>query len=166
MTVGTTLFTALIEQMTTPETLERIKARSYDKIIVQYGKGARPAVESFSFDGLDIEVYDFKPNLTDDMQKADLIVSHAGAGTIMECLRLRKRTAVVINSILMDDHQKELANAMSRRQHLVKVDSPLDLKESSTWDAIESFQPVPFEGGDHHFFPRFLDSFLLEPKAE
>jgi UDP-N-acetylglucosamine transferase subunit ALG13 len=33
------------------------------------------------------QVYEFKPSLAPDMQDADLIISHAGAGCIMESLR-------------------------------------------------------------------------------
>jgi UDP-N-acetylglucosamine transferase subunit ALG13 len=34
-----------------------------------------------------IDVYDFKPSLASDMEGAELVISHAGAGCIMESLR-------------------------------------------------------------------------------
>ena len=34
-----------------------------------------------------VHVYDFKPSLAPDMEGAALIISHAGAGCIMESLR-------------------------------------------------------------------------------
>jgi hypothetical protein len=37
--------------------------------------------------GMEVEVYCFKPSLAIDMQEADLVISHAGAGCIMESLR-------------------------------------------------------------------------------
>ena len=37
--------------------------------------------------GMAVEVYAFKPSLAPDMQDAELIISHAGAGCIMESLR-------------------------------------------------------------------------------
>jgi hypothetical protein len=39
------------------------------------------------FAGMAVEVYAFKPSLAPDMQEAELIISHAGAGCIMESLR-------------------------------------------------------------------------------
>ena len=34
--------------------------------------------------GLDIEQYDFKPSLKDNIMSADLVIAHAGAGTCLE----------------------------------------------------------------------------------
>ena len=42
---------------------------------------------AFLHAGVEVEVYSFKPSLAPDMQEADLIISHAGAGCIMESLR-------------------------------------------------------------------------------
>ena len=46
------------------------------------------------------------------MKAASFIISHAGAGSIMEGLSLEKRMLVVINADLMDNHQFELAHAL------------------------------------------------------
>ena len=40
-----------------------------------------------------------------DMKKSDLIISHAGSGTILEVLDLCIPLIVVINGDLMDNHQ-------------------------------------------------------------
>ena len=46
------------------------------------------------------------------MSLADVIISHAGAGSVMEALRLKKKLIVVVNDLLMDNHQVELATAL------------------------------------------------------
>merc|ERR1712039_883598 len=47
-----------------------------------------------------------------EIEKADLIVGHAGAGTILEALSNGKRLVVVPNRSLMDDNQLELCDAI------------------------------------------------------
>ncbi len=44
----------------------------------------------------------------------------AGAGSIIECLRLRKELVVVVNDKLMDNHQLELAEALEQEGFLKK----------------------------------------------
>mmetsp|Transcript_69154 Transcript_69154/g.77370 ORF Transcript_69154/g.77370 Transcript_69154/m.77370 type:complete len:394 (+) Transcript_69154:138-1319(+) len=127
-----------------------------------------------------IEAYDFRPSLIDDMEKADLILSHAGAGTVMEVLRMTnsnnnnskddkdsisKKLIVVINTILMDNHQLELATAMADRGHLFVVHQPEQLQQTETWTAFEDFVPtcLSHQIGDSYDFPILLDSFLGFP---
>jgi hypothetical protein len=87
-----------------------------------------------------------------DMTEADLIISHAGAGTVMEGLRLKKRMVVVINTLLMNNHQTELANAMAKRGHLSVVEKPEDLDQMEVWNDFDSFVPIPHRGGDERHF--------------
>jgi beta-1,4-N-acetylglucosaminyltransferase len=104
-------------------------SHGYTHLIIQYGKGAPPVLPEKDKlpDTLHVESYAFKSSLAPDMEQADLILSHAGAGTVTEALRLGKRMVVVINSILMHNHQTELANAMGSRKHLFVVQEPGEL---------------------------------------
>ena len=53
------------------------------------------------------------------MKSATLLISHAGAGSVLEGLRLRARMLVVVNDALMDNHQQELAHALVDLNHVV-----------------------------------------------
>jgi beta-1,4-N-acetylglucosaminyltransferase len=160
VTVGTTLFEALIAAATTEEALAWMASHGYTHLVIQYGKGAPPVLPEKHKLPLLVESYAFKSSLAPDMEQADLILSHAGAGTVTEALRLGKRMVVVINTILMHNHQTELANAMGSRKHLFVVHEPGQLANMETWNAFQEFVPVPNPAGDEYHFPRLLDSFM------
>ena len=90
--------------------------------------------------GLSVEFFDYAPSLTDRFAGADLVVTHAGAGSIFETLSLpppsssrgRRRgpagpapppvpLIAVPNGALMHDHQAELASELEGRGLLVSA---------------------------------------------
>jgi beta-1,4-N-acetylglucosaminyltransferase len=77
--------------------------------------------------GIVIDCYDFKPDLRDDITSADLIISHCGAGSILEILRAKKKAIGVINSNLLDNHQVELADKMEECGYMALARTPEDL---------------------------------------
>eukprot|EP00980_Cylindrotheca_fusiformis_P017850 scaffold5653_cov147-Cylindrotheca_fusiformis.AAC.12 len=159
VTVGTTQFDELIGSVTSPVALEWMVSHGYKSLIIQYGRGQKPKIESI-FKTMAIRSYDFQPSLDADMRRADLIISHAGAGTVMEALRLQKKLVVVINTKLMDNHQEELAEAMADRGHLFMVRNPEELNSIKAWHLFQYFTRIPHTGGDENDFPRLLDSHL------
>uniref|UniRef100_A0A7S1VH43 UDP-N-acetylglucosamine transferase subunit ALG13 n=1 Tax=Grammatophora oceanica TaxID=210454 RepID=A0A7S1VH43_9STRA len=167
VTVGTTKFDLLIEGVTTPEALQWMNKNGYTHLIIQYGKGTKPRSSLDDAGLLTVETYDFKSSLGADMAAADLVLSHAGAGTVMEALRLGKRLVVVINTALMDNHQTELAHAMAKRGHLFVVEQPEDLNKTNstsslmeTWNDFDSFVPIPHQGGDPNDFSNILNQHM------
>ena len=89
-----------------------------------------------------LESYGFRPDLNTDMAAADLIMSHCGAGTILEILRMNKKAVGVINDQLLDNHQVELADAMHERGLMVIADSPdrlLDTLKTTAWDKLNEY---------------------------
>lgn len=158
VTVGTTRFDGLIKGVTRPEALLWMKENGYTDLIIQYGKGNEPVIPTCS--PVSIQTYSFLASLDQDMKAADLIISHAGAGTVMEALRLKKRLVVVINSLLMDNHQTELASAMAKRGHLSVVNEPMDLYQIDTWNDFDSFVPIPHEGGNPGDFSALLNTHM------
>jgi beta-1,4-N-acetylglucosaminyltransferase len=158
VTVGTTRFDLLIEMVTKPVALDWMKLNGYTDFIIQYGKGEEPIIPRNA--PVKCRAYSFESSLEHDMKEADLIISHAGAGTIMEGLRLKKRMVVVINTLLMDNHQTELANAMAKRGHMSVVEKPLDLDHLEIWNDFDSFVPIPHQGGDERHFATLLDAHM------
>lgn len=167
VTVGTTLFDPLIQTISDSKFHDIISSRDYNRLTVQYGKGNHepfpsktPIISNSdnndrnSNEILMCQSYRFKPSLEEDMSQANLIISHAGAGSIMEGLaqcRNRKnvKLIVVINSKLMNNHQQELADALESRGHLICISEPELLLDKSVWSAyIDDWVGKPFPVGD------------------
>lgn len=64
---------------------------------------------------IEVEHFRFKPSIRDEMIGADLIISHAGAGSLFESLGHKKKCVAVVNEELMDNHQIELASELHKR---------------------------------------------------
>ena len=67
---------------------------------------------------LTTNTYQYKPCLQSDIAGADLVISHAGAGTCIEVLEAGKPLIVIVNDDLMDNHQLELAEKLSEEKYL------------------------------------------------
>ncbi len=66
---------------------------------------------------ISITHYRYKDSILEDIMAADLVISHAGAGTSMDVLEARKPLITVINDDLMDNHQTELAEKLAEKGH-------------------------------------------------
>nr|CDJ80592.1 Glycosyl transferase and Zinc finger and Transcription factor TFIIB domain containing protein [Haemonchus contortus] len=132
VTVGTTRFDQLVNEVLTETCTSTLKTLGVKRITVQLGAGEwSDEVRQRVFGGvvadqgegeccgLPVEFYRFKPNIHDDMKEAMVVIGHAGAGTCLECLRLRRPFVVVVNEDLMDNHQQELAKELARGEHLL-----------------------------------------------
>ena len=117
VTVGTTSFDELIEAADSDTVHQALATLGYTHVRHQVGRGdARPragdgdaAVATRRRSRLPTTWFDFAPSLSDFICSAELVISHAGAGSIMDALEARKPLVVVVNDALMDNHQAELA---------------------------------------------------------
>lgn len=149
VTTGATVtFIRLLELCLTEKFISSVKQNGFEKLIIQYG--SQPdAVQLFtkSLDKLHlahstnndlivakdsqgsfvIEGFAFTNDIKKIMLNADLVISHAGTGSILDALRLQKPLIVVINSTLMNNHQSEIADELYLGNYLLK--SPTDLDE-------------------------------------
>lgn len=64
---------------------------------------------TFSNSFLTLEVFAYSNELPTLISSADIVVSHAGTGSILDTLRLHVPLVVVTNDDLMDSHQAEVA---------------------------------------------------------
>lgn len=152
VTVGSTKFEPLIDKVLTRELLGTLKSHQFTDIKLQCGNGnhadqqlnfSQNSLVKFSKEGLKIVAYDYKSSIREDMDSADLIISHAGAGSVMESLSLDKRLVVVVNEQLMDNHQLELAEKMFSEGFLLYTDCEGLLETIEEMDVTELKKYVP-----------------------
>lgn len=132
VTTGATApFTALIESVLTPPSLDALAENGFTHLLVQYGSAkdvfaqASSAARAHVLDKMVIDGIDFNPEglqaqLRLVQQSKGLVISHAGSGSILEALRYQVPLIVVPNTALLDNHQEELADAMERSGYLLK----------------------------------------------
>ncbi|XP_054887119.1 UDP-N-acetylglucosamine transferase subunit ALG13 homolog [Poeciliopsis prolifica] len=156
VTVGTTRFDELIENVTSSEATQVLKFRGYERLVLQVGKGSLlPDADSCAH--LSVEAFRFKDSIAEDMKQADLVISHAGAGSCLEALGAGKPLLVVVNDKLMDNHQLELARQLAMDHHLLYCTCSTLTETLKNMD-LSVLQP--FTPGQPKNFANFLDKAL------
>ncbi|XP_035264041.1 UDP-N-acetylglucosamine transferase subunit ALG13 homolog [Anguilla anguilla] len=156
VTVGTTSFDELIESITSEEATQALSALGYKKLVLQVGRGAvLPGPDSCA--GLLVHAFRFKDSIAEDIRDADLVISHAGAGSCLEALGAKRPLLVVVNDKLMDNHQLELAKQLHADSHLLYCTCSTLTETLRTMDLSVL---TPFLPGQPQNFARFLDRAL------
>lgn len=132
VTTGATApFTALIESVLSPSSLDAQMETGCTHLLIQYGSAkdvytqALSAARSYVQGRMVIDGIDFNPDglgaqLRLVQQSKGLTISHAGSGSILEALRYQIPLIVVPNTGLLDNHQEELAVAMEKSGYLLR----------------------------------------------
>lgn len=114
---------------------ENLKELQGEKIIIQLGQTKLLKSENEKIEKLEnITIYDMlKPKKMKDIIKdSDIIITHAGVGTIMECLEMDKEIIVVPRKVEnlehVNNHQEEIAFEMEKKGFLTKVDTYEELE--------------------------------------
>lgn len=124
VTVGTTEFEELLRELDTPAFYQLCKDMGFDTVVFQTGRGKHiPAASPI----INVETLDFTPDITELFKGADTVVSHCGAGTLLDCLKLNKRVIAVVNNTLMDNHQRELFDKLRDEHYIVGFTSPQEV---------------------------------------
>lgn len=153
VTVGTTSFDELIAAISSPAAEQVLRSRGCRQLVLQIGRGAlQPAPQhgpAFVRD-----VFRFKESLAEDLRRADLVISHAGAGSCLETLEEGKPLLVVINEKLMDNHQLELARQLHKDGHVLYCNCSTLVETLQSMD-LSTLKPFP--PGQPEKFALFLD---------
>ncbi len=116
VTVGSTKFDALMRAVDTPAFFAAMQRRGVEEVLVQKGRSDyvfQTQTGSAAAHGVRLTVFDYRPFLQDLVRRVALVVSHAGAGTILEVMASRTPMVVVPNMLLMSNHQVQLAKALA-----------------------------------------------------
>ena len=138
VTVGTTKFEDLVKGMDTEVVLEALVSAGYTNLVLQIGrgqyeptgvlkpktttkknKGRRKKDTKSKAAGLQVEYFGLAPTLAPLLGEADLVISHAGAGSLFEALNAQRRVIAVPNPTLMGNHQEELASHLAGSGYLL-----------------------------------------------
>ncbi|CAO2832668.1 unnamed protein product [Amaranthus hypochondriacus] len=162
VTVGTTLFDALVRAVDTPEVKQELYAKGFTHLLIQIGRGSYIPEKSVGGDGsLAVEYFTFSSSIAESLRSSSLVISHAGSGSIFETLRLGKPLVVVVNEDLMDNHQVELAEELAERKHLFCA-RPQSLHQTLASMNVDSLLPYP--SGDAKPVAKLINKFLGFPE--
>lgn len=121
-TGATSPFPSLISSALSSQVLAALAACGYTHLRVQYGASELTftSLSPKAASVISVAGFNFVESLRDEIAQADLVISHAGSGSILDALRFQKRLIVVPNEALMGNHQKELAEELGRQGYLVE----------------------------------------------
>lgn len=115
ITVGTTPFDDLIKACD-----EKLDSYGYT-IKAQISNSAKyipTSFDSFSYDKNIIEHYEW----------ADIVIAHAGAGTFYQLMEMGKKTILIPNQELKDNHQNDICNYAQNNNYAYVLNEIKDIK--------------------------------------
>lgn len=119
VTVGTTKFEKLIQNIDKDEFYQMAIKHNFTKIIIQKGTGEYiPTKFNAYTKQINVQVSTILKNFENVIKESELIISHGGAGIILECLKNKKKVIVCVNDTLMDNHQVELASSLENEKYI------------------------------------------------
>ena len=124
-----------------------------DKIIAQIG--------CTTFDDDVIETFDFdeKENIEKMIDKARIIITHAGVGTIIECISKDKKVIVVPrlkkHGEHTNDHQLQITKEFALKNYVLPLYDVKKLDNALT--EIKTFKPNKYESNKENFQNKIKD---------
>ncbi|GAA5826450.1 hypothetical protein JCM11251_002376 [Rhodosporidiobolus azoricus] len=153
LTVGSTRFDSLVHSFFQPSVLSALAALGVSTVFAQVGNSELPIGwthgQRKAHGAMQVELVRFASDVEGRVGRADIVVSHAGAGSILSFLRPlpsssastsgnadsssttaaaanpdRRHLILVPNSTLMDSHQSDLADEMQRKGWAIVCENP------------------------------------------
>jgi len=157
VTVGTTSFDALVRALDTPRLIDALRRKGFTELTLQIGRGTHvpTSLTSREDDSFPVRVVEYLSSIDDEIARAGLVISHAGAGSVFETMRAGTPLLVVTNATLMDNHQTELAEELATRGHCrwCVPEGVLDAIEGLEGDG-SGFQFTAYDAGTCSFSER------------
>ena len=162
VTVGSTHFEALIRTCDTPAFVDACRSHGITYLVLQYGPHGEyvpRAAAAYARDSLGssgrgrgggaaglprtfrVDRVRMVRAFGTLVAACALVVGHAGTGTLLDVLGAGRPLLLVPNSLLMHDHQRELADALADRGHVWLADPPdvaarliaIDVHDRTPW---------------------------------
>lgn len=120
VTVGTTKFENLIKNLDNEEFYLLLEKIGIEKLIIQKGTGnyCPHKWKNLNLKNLKVEVHEILYNFENVIKSSEFVISHGGAGIILESLKNKKILFVAVNDQLMDNHQVELAESLYKDNYI------------------------------------------------
>lgn len=122
---------------------------------MQIGRGAEPQVTLPH--NIDVTWYSLKESISEDIERASLVISHGGSGTCLEVLNAGKPLIVVVNQKLMGNHQQELAEKLHNECHALMC-YPNTL--TSTLTSLKTVNLRRYPKCNPHIFTAYVDRLM------
>lgn len=127
VTVGHTYYNSLFKAVN-----EQLSPEKYS-VVNQISTGSyRPEKHSY---------FKFTENVEMEIEKADIVITHAGAGSVYHLLELGKPIVVVPNFERVDEHQKDLADFVSQNNYACVCRNLAELEQCVQLAHKGSFTP-------------------------
>ncbi|CAO1636087.1 unnamed protein product [Sympodiomycopsis kandeliae] len=108
-----------------------------------------------------VNLFNYLPTLKSHIQSSDIVISHAGSGSLLDTLRIPNPPLLILvpNATLLDNHQIELAEAVQQGKWAKKAD--LDELPRVLKRVIDGEErPVAFPQAQPERFRRIVDEML------
>lgn len=165
ITVGTTEFNHLIVNIddNCDKLLNVLSEKGINCLTIQKGKGKYKPEKIITRNNklslmkyINIVQYLSGQEFGKLMRNSSLVISHAGAGSILESLRMGKKLFVVNNDTLMHNHQLEICRPLAKDKYLYfspNVKQFIDILSKSDYTKLVEYPPA-----DYNAFPNLLNN--------